>query len=98
VFENPGTFDPQRPNARDHVSFSAGHHRCLGSPLAKIEIEEILNTIAERMPDLRIDEGQSVRYPTIGGVDGYSQLPATFIPGERVDIVHPDPAYATARS
>jgi cytochrome P450 len=97
VFPDPGAFDPDRHNARDHVSFSTGHHRCLGSPLAKIEIEAMLTTVAERLPDLRIDEDEVVRYPRIVGTDGFIRLPATFTPGERVNSVHPDPAYA-ARS
>jgi cytochrome P450 len=98
VFPDPATFDPDRANARDQVSFSAGHHRCLGSPLAKIEIEEMLTVIAERLPDLHIEDEQVQRYPNISGVDGFISLPATFTPGARVATEHPDPAYATARS
>lgn len=96
VFADPGTFDPDRANAREHLSFSSGHHRCLGSPLAKIEIEEVLAVVAERMPDMRIDEERTVRYPDIGTVDGYIRMPATFTTGERVGGVHPD--HATDRS
>jgi cytochrome P450 len=96
LFDNPGVFDPDRPNASDHLSFSTGHHRCLGSPLAKIEIENMLTTIAERLPDMRIDEDAVVRYPSIVGTDGFIRVPATFTPGERVNIAHPDPAYAIA--
>jgi cytochrome P450 len=98
VFVDPGVFDPDRHNARDHVAFSTGHHRCLGSPLAKIEIESILTTVNERLPDLRIDDDQVLRYPNIVGVDGFIRMPATFTPGERVNSVHPDPAYAAVRS
>ena len=33
VFPEPETFDVTRENARDHVSFSAGRHYCLGAAL-----------------------------------------------------------------
>ncbi|WP_037144287.1 cytochrome P450 [Rhodococcoides fascians] len=94
LFDNPGVFNPDRANASSHLSFSAGHHRCLGSPLAKIEVEQMLTTISERMPDMWIDEEKVVRYPSIAGTDGFSRMPATFTPGERVNVTHPDPAYA----
>ncbi|MBL7255980.1 cytochrome P450 [Paractinoplanes lichenicola] len=77
-FTDPGTLDLERENARDHVAFSAGHHRCLGSPLAKLELETMLETIFTRFPDLRIDPDEVVGFPSIGGVNGYVAVPATF--------------------
>jgi cytochrome P450 len=98
VFDQPDTFDPDRANARDHLSFSAGHHRCLGSPLAKIEIEEMLTTIPDRLEGLRIDHDRTQRYPSIRSVNGFIDLPATFTPGERVHGIHPDSAFNADRS
>jgi cytochrome P450 len=97
VFVDPDTFDPDRPNARDHLSFSAGHHRCLGSPLAKIEIEEMLAAVLQRLTDLQIDHAATRRYPPTAGTNGFIAMPATFTPGVRVNSEHPDPAY-TPRS
>ena len=79
-FPDPDTIDLERANAREHVAFSAGHHRCLGSPLAKVEIDKMLQTILTRLPGLRIDPEAVVGYPRIGGVRGYIAVPATFTP------------------
>jgi cytochrome P450 len=80
VFPDPDTIDFERANAADHVTFSTGHHRCLGSPLAKVEIAEILTTVLTELPDMRIDHDRIKRYPDLGGVNGYSRLPVTFTP------------------
>ncbi|MGN7201388.1 cytochrome P450 [Arthrobacter sp. SAFR-044] len=80
-FENPNTIDLTRANARDNIAFSTGAHRCLGSPLAKIELSMLLSEIPSRLQNLRIEHDKIVRYPTIGGVNGISLLPATFTPG-----------------
>ncbi|OLO25837.1 cytochrome P450 [Streptomyces sp. MNU77] len=79
-FPDPAVLDLGRANARDHVAFSAGHHRCLGSPLAKVELDHILATVLTRLPGLRIDPGAVVGYPDIGGVRGFIEVPVTFSP------------------
>ncbi|MGI5132511.1 cytochrome P450 [Pseudonocardia sp. CA-107938] len=79
-FTDPDLFDPERVNARDHVSFSTGHHRCLGSPLAKVEVADILRVVCTALPDLRIDLDEVVAYPRLGGANGFSKVPATFSP------------------
>jgi cytochrome P450 len=52
VFPDPTAFDVRRPNARDHLSFSAGRHFCLGSALARLEGETALRLLFDRYPDL----------------------------------------------
>jgi len=86
TFPNPDVIDLERTNARDHVSFSAGHHRCLGSPLAKVEIDEMLATIGQALADLRVDHAAVVTYPSFGGILGYSQVPVTFTPGRPLPL------------
>jgi cytochrome P450 len=90
VFVDPDEFDIERNNVNDHLAFSAGSHRCLGSPLAKVEIEEMLSIIPERLRDLVVDQDGATPYPRLGGVNGFSRLPARFTPGERVNSTHPD--------
>ena len=78
VFPEPGRFDVTRENARDHVSFSAGRHYCLGAALARMEGEVGLRTLFERYPDLRLEPGAVRRSTRI--LRGYERLPVTLSP------------------
>lgn len=55
-FEDPDRFDPDRPNARAHVSFGRGPHTCPGAPLARAEARISLERLFDRTTELRIDE------------------------------------------
>ena len=78
VFADPALFDVARANARDHVSFSAGRHYCLGAALARMEGEIGLRTLLERFPDLALEPGTERRSTRI--LRGYERLPATLQP------------------
>ncbi len=54
VFDRPATFDVGRSNARDHLTFSAGRHFCLGAALARQEGEVGLRSLFERYPHLAL--------------------------------------------
>ncbi|MCW7940878.1 cytochrome P450 [Streptomyces hygroscopicus] len=41
-----------RPNARNHVSFGAGPHHCLGAALARLEGRVAIQRLVHRFPDL----------------------------------------------
>ncbi len=82
VFEDPTRFDVARENARDHVSFSAGRHYCLGAALARMEGEIGLRTLLERFPDLRLEPGATRRPTRI--LRGYERLPARLSPPDGV--------------
>ena len=56
VFDNPDEFDIDRPQ-RVNVGFGAGIHTCLGMPVAKIEMEAMLNAVLD-LPNLRADPDQ----------------------------------------
>jgi cytochrome P450 len=73
VFAEPARFDVARPNAREHVSFSAGRHFCLGAALARMEGEVGLRALFDRYPDLRTLPGARRRETRI--LRGYSTLP-----------------------
>lgn len=78
VFADPLRFDVARTNARDHISFSAGRHHCLGAQLARMEGEVGLRAIWERFPDLRLEPGARRRETRI--LRGFETLPATLRP------------------
>ncbi|MFR9806508.1 cytochrome P450 [Pseudonocardia sp. RS010] len=58
VFENPGKLDICRKNARHHLAFGKGRHRCLGEALARLELRVILEELAKRLPHIELVEGQ----------------------------------------
>ena len=75
VFADPHRFDITRANARDHLSFSAGRHFCLGNALARLEGETALRVLFERYPDLA-SAGEGRRRQT-RVLRGWESLPVT---------------------
>jgi cytochrome P450 len=55
-FDHPELFDIDRPNKRDHASFSKGVHGCLGAPLARMEVKVAIERLLARTKDVRISE------------------------------------------
>jgi cytochrome P450 len=53
-FPEPTTFDPDRPNLKDHFAFGRQRHFCIGAPLARLETRIVLEELATRIPDLRL--------------------------------------------
>jgi cytochrome P450 len=78
VFSDPARFDVSRGNAREHVSFSAGRHYCLGAALARMEGEVGLRALFDRYPRLRLGSGAKQRGTRI--LRGYERLPVTLNP------------------
>ena len=73
VFDDPDRLDVQRPNAREHLAFSAGTHFCLGAALARLEGTVGLRVLLEACPDLALD-GEPVRRP-LRVLRGHERLP-----------------------
>jgi cytochrome P450 len=78
-FPDADEFDAERQPNR-HVAFGMGKHRCIGSTLARAEFTTMLAAALRRIPDFRIDRDATVRYPSLGIVNGYVSMPATFTP------------------
>jgi len=62
TFDQPDQFDIHRKNARKHVSFGHGIHFCLGARLARLEAEIAIETLAGKVPSLRLVEDQTLSY------------------------------------
>jgi cytochrome P450 len=76
VFADPGSFDPRRANNRDHLSFSAGPHYCLGAGLSRLEAEIALRGLFRRFPGLH-PAGPPVRgrMRNLRGLESYPVSP-----------------------
>ena len=61
-FDNPEEFDITRETANRHISFGKGIHFCLGAGLARMEARIALELLAERLPNLRLVDDQSLTY------------------------------------
>jgi cytochrome P450 len=55
-FEDPDTFDVDRPNARRHIAFGRGIHSCPGAPLARAEARVCIERLLDRTADVGISE------------------------------------------
>ncbi|GAA2581830.1 cytochrome P450 [Actinomadura fulvescens] len=62
VFSDPDRFDPGRGNNHRHLGFGHGIHACLGASLARLETRIILDTVAERLPNPKLDPGRPPTY------------------------------------
>lgn len=55
VFPDPDVFDMHRtPDPNHALGFGFGPHRCVAEPLARAEMELVLATLFQRLPDLQI--------------------------------------------
>lgn len=54
LFENPGEFDLDRPNAKYHVAFGHGIHHCAGAHLARAEGRVTVNRLLDHTSDVAI--------------------------------------------
>ena len=88
-FGHPDELDIHR-DARRHLAFGAGLHRCLGSFLAPREVAILLSETLRRLPDLRVDESGVRPYEVIPLVSGFRVMPATFTPGRKLGLIPTD--------
>lgn len=59
VFEDPELFKVDRAD-NHHFGFGFGIHRCVGAPLARLEMRVVLEEVLRRMPGIRLDSDECV--------------------------------------
>ncbi len=73
VFERPDELIIDRPNARQHLSFGFGLHRCMGNRLAEMQLRVLWEEIMQRFHMIEV-VGEPKR--TLSAfVKGYTELP-----------------------
>ena len=73
VFDRPDEFIIDRPNARQHLSFGYGIHRCMGSRLAEMQLRILWEEILARFHAIEV-VGAPKRTRS-NFVRGYTELP-----------------------
>lgn len=75
-FADPDRFDIGRKDNR-HLGLGQGIHFCLGAVLTRIETKIAINTIVQRLPDLRLDTDELTWMPNLA-MRGLKVLPVAF--------------------
>jgi cytochrome P450 len=73
VFENADRLDVDRQNARQHLSFGYGVHRCMGNRVAELQLNILWEELLDRYSRIEV-VGPPVRAIS-NFVRGYTQLP-----------------------
>jgi cytochrome P450 len=73
IFPNGDVWDPTRENARRHLSFGFGIHRCVGARLAELQIGILLEEMRKRKMRVEVVGAPTRVYSSF--VHGYRALP-----------------------
>ncbi len=69
VFENPDAFIINRANISKHIAFRMGPHRCVGMPVARLELVHALRAFVERVNRVElIGEIRMSNMPEVGPI------------------------------
>jgi len=73
VFENADDLDIERKNARQHLSFGFGIHRCMGNRLAELQLRILWEEILKRFERIEVQAEPERTFSSF--VNGYTHLP-----------------------
>src|SRR5579862_5968068 len=73
AFHSPERFELNREN-EVHIAFGAGVHRCLGSHLARVELQVLYTQVLARLPRFRLDPDKPVKFHA-GNIIAIDALP-----------------------
>lgn len=72
-FDKPYSFRIDRENARNHIAFGFGIHRCMGNRVAEMQLRILWEEVLKRFDNIQV-VGDPVRVPS-NFVLGFSELP-----------------------
>lgn len=76
IFPDAARLDLTRKNARNHMAFGGGIHRCTGASLSKCELELVHSSIWKRLPNLALAvPAAEIPYYDEGSVYGVRSVP-----------------------
>ncbi|MEM9422525.1 MAG: cytochrome P450 [Pseudomonadota bacterium] len=73
VFDDAASLDIERPNARQHLSFGFGIHRCMGNRLAELQLRILWEEMLQRFSSIEVLEEPERTFSSF--VKGYTTLP-----------------------
>ncbi len=76
-FPEPHRFDITRSD-NPHLTFGLGIHYCVGAPLARLEMQVAVQTLLERLPNLRLADEAVLEYRPNYVIRGLKALPVRF--------------------
>jgi cytochrome P450 len=77
VFADPDRFDISRENARRHVAFGHGVHRCVGARLAELQLAILFEEILRR--DIRIETAGEPKRLSSCFLHGFTEMPVRIV-------------------
>lgn len=82
-FPDPDRLDLSRSENR-HLAFADGIHHCLGAALARVEAQIAIDTLVQRLPDMKLSTDKLEWRKNIA-LRGLKTLPVTFTPFQHLD-------------
>jgi len=73
VFDHPDELNIERHNARAHLSFGFGIHRCMGNRLAELQLRVLWEEILARFEKIEVQDEPERTFSSF--VNGYTHLP-----------------------